>query len=96
MNEAINAYNSITVSPEFRELERARAYARHNEASALGHARREGEAKGIAKGMEEGMAKGMEQGIAKGMEQGIAKGMEQERKKWQAEIERLRAELDRK
>jgi flagellar biosynthesis/type III secretory pathway protein FliH len=90
MNEAINAYNSITVSPECRELERARAYARHNEASALGHARREGEKEGIVKG--------------------IAKGMEQERKKWQgmaekwqgvvadkdAEIERLRAELDRK
>jgi hypothetical protein len=71
MNEAINAYNQITVSPEFRELERARSYARHNEASALGHARREGEAK--------------------------------EREKWQgtvaekdAEIARLRAELDRK
>jgi predicted transposase/invertase (TIGR01784 family) len=53
MEEAINAYNSITVSPEFRELERARIYARHNEASDLGHARREGEARGIEKGKKE-------------------------------------------
>jgi hypothetical protein len=46
MEEAINAYNRITVSPEFRERERARIYARHNEASALGHARREGREEG--------------------------------------------------
>jgi predicted transposase/invertase (TIGR01784 family) len=87
MDEAINAYNKITVSPEFREIERARSYARHNEAAALRHARQEGEAKGMAKGEAKGMAK----------------GMEQEREKWQgmiadkdAEIARLRAELDRK
>jgi predicted transposase/invertase (TIGR01784 family) len=46
MEEAINSYNSITVSPEFRELERARTYTRHNEASALGHARREDKKEG--------------------------------------------------
>jgi SMC interacting uncharacterized protein involved in chromosome segregation len=96
MNEAINAYNQITVSPEFRELERARSYARHNEASALGHARREGEAKGMAKERKkwQGVVKGMKQEREKW--QGMAKGMEQEREKWQAEIARLRAELDRK
>jgi hypothetical protein len=49
MNEAINAYNRITVSPEFRELERARIYARHNEASALRNARQEGIEKGNEK-----------------------------------------------
>jgi predicted transposase YdaD len=54
MEEAINAYNCITVSPEFRERERARLYARLNEASALGHARREGEAEGEARGRKEG------------------------------------------
>jgi len=42
MNEAINAYQRITVSPEFRELERARSLARHDEATALYHAREEG------------------------------------------------------
>jgi predicted transposase/invertase (TIGR01784 family) len=41
MNEAIEAYRSITATNEFRELERMRFFARHNEASALGHARDE-------------------------------------------------------
>ena len=35
MEQAINAYNKVTVSPEFKELERLRSIARHNEASAL-------------------------------------------------------------
>jgi len=39
MEQAINAYKKITVTPEFRELERQRSYARHNEAAALRHAR---------------------------------------------------------
>jgi len=41
MEQAINAYNTITVSPEFRELERLRSIARHNEASALRNAKDE-------------------------------------------------------
>jgi predicted transposase/invertase (TIGR01784 family) len=41
MEKAINAYNTITVSPEFKELERLRSLARHNEASALRNAREE-------------------------------------------------------
>jgi hypothetical protein len=41
MNEAINAYHRITVTPEFREMERLRSIARHNEASALRYARQE-------------------------------------------------------
>ena len=39
MEQAINAYKKITVNPEFRELERQRSYARHNETTALRHAR---------------------------------------------------------
>jgi len=46
MEQAINAYNTITVSPEFQELERLRSLARHNEASALRHARDEGRTEG--------------------------------------------------
>jgi len=46
MEEAIKAYEKITVSPEFRELERLRFYARHNEASALHHAEKIGEKRG--------------------------------------------------
>ena len=43
MEQAISAYEKITATAEFRELERQRSYARHNEASALRHAREEGE-----------------------------------------------------
>ena len=42
MSEAIVAYRSVTADEKFKELERLRSRARHNEASALGHARREG------------------------------------------------------
>jgi len=41
MEQAINAYQKITVAPEFREKERLRSLARHNEASALHEAREE-------------------------------------------------------
>jgi hypothetical protein len=41
MNEAITAYRSATVSPEFREAECLRSIARHNEAAALRHAAEE-------------------------------------------------------
>jgi hypothetical protein len=40
MTQAIEAYREVTVSPEFRELERLRELAGHNEASASAHARR--------------------------------------------------------
>ena len=42
MEQAINAYQRISVSPEFRELERLRSLSRHDEASALGEAERRG------------------------------------------------------
>ena len=41
MEQAIEAYRHITATDEFKEIERLRSRARHNEASALGHARRE-------------------------------------------------------
>ncbi len=41
MSPAINAYYTITASSEFREKGRLRAKARHDEAQALHHARRE-------------------------------------------------------
>ena len=44
MQQAIEAYRSITATEEFRTLERMRSDARHNEASALNNARREGAA----------------------------------------------------
>jgi hypothetical protein len=41
MEQALGAYRHITATDEFKEVERMRSRARHNEASALGHARRE-------------------------------------------------------
>ena len=41
MSQAISAYYTITASSEFREKERLRAKARHDEAQALYHARQE-------------------------------------------------------
>jgi predicted transposase/invertase (TIGR01784 family) len=41
MNQAINAYYTITASSEFQERERLYAKARHDEAQALYHARHE-------------------------------------------------------
>jgi predicted transposase/invertase (TIGR01784 family) len=40
MEQAIQAYHSITVTPEFREMERLHSKARHDEAQALHNARR--------------------------------------------------------
>ncbi|MCL1876342.1 MAG: hypothetical protein FWF87_08815, partial [Synergistaceae bacterium] len=61
---------SVTASSEFRELERLRAKARHDEAQALYHA----EIKGEAKGRAEGEAKGRAEGEAKGRTEGRAEG----------------------
>ncbi len=49
MQEAIGAYRHVAATDEFREIERLRSLARHNEASALSHAR--------SKGMTEGQIK---------------------------------------
>ena len=38
MEQAINAYRHITATDEFKEMERMRSRARHNEAAALHHA----------------------------------------------------------
>lgn len=41
LNQAINAYHNVTASSEFRELERLRTKAQHDEAQALHNAKRE-------------------------------------------------------
>lgn len=53
MEQAINAYYTITASPEFRERERLREKARHDEAQALYHAEQVGMEKGLQKGRQE-------------------------------------------
>ncbi len=47
MNQAIDAYYTITASSEFREKERLRAKARHDEAQALHNARQEAKREAI-------------------------------------------------
>ena len=88
MEQAISAYEKITVTPEFQEMERLRSRARHNEASALYNAEQRGEQRGMAKGMEKGTEKGREKGraIADTEWQGVVADKD-------AELERLRAEL---
>ena len=54
MEQAISAYYSITASSEFREIERLREKAGHDEAQALRHA----EQQGIQQGMQQGMRQG--------------------------------------
>jgi hypothetical protein len=43
MSEAIGAYRHVAASPEFREIERVRSKARHDEAQALRNAERKSE-----------------------------------------------------
>ena len=40
MNESIMAYRHVAASPEFREMERVRSKARHDEAQAIYNAER--------------------------------------------------------
>ena len=53
MEQAINAYYTITASTEFREVERLREKARHDEAQALHHAKQEGRREGRQEGISE-------------------------------------------
>ena len=46
MEQAVEANRTITVTPEFREMERLREKARHNEAVALRNARNKGRTEG--------------------------------------------------
>ena len=43
MKQAIGAYRHVSASPEFREIERLRSKARHDEAQALKNAECRGE-----------------------------------------------------
>jgi predicted transposase/invertase (TIGR01784 family) len=59
MEQAIQVSNhQMTAEERAREIEWAYKMARHNEATALRHARDEGKAEGMAEAKAEGMAKG--------------------------------------
>ena len=82
MKQAIGAYRTATADAKFREIERLRSRARNNEASALGHARREG----IAIGAETEREKW--QCVVADKDAALADK--------DAEIERLRAQLEKR
>jgi predicted transposase/invertase (TIGR01784 family) len=50
MAQAVEAYRHVSATEEFRQLERLREKTMHNEASALGRARREGRREGRLEG----------------------------------------------
>ena len=50
MKQAIEAYRSVSATPEFREIERLRSKARHDEASALYNAEQKGRLEGKLEG----------------------------------------------
>jgi hypothetical protein len=52
MSEAIMAYRHVAASPEFREIERMRSKARHDEAQAMYNAEKRGELRGEIRGAE--------------------------------------------
>jgi predicted transposase YdaD len=59
MEKAVQAYHQITTDSQFRELERLREIARHNEASALRYERNEGRKEGIEEVARVALAQGM-------------------------------------
>ena len=61
--------HQMSEDEKIQELARLREKALHDEASALGHARREGEQIGIEKGEKIGIEKGERIGIEKGKEE---------------------------
>lgn len=70
MKQAIEAYRSVAVSPEFQELERMRSKTRHDEAQALGNAERKGLRKGLQKGLRKGRLEGRQEGRQEGRLEG--------------------------
>jgi predicted transposase/invertase (TIGR01784 family) len=64
MAQAVEAYRSVSATEEFRQLERLRADTRHNEAAALGNARREGMREGEYKKAVEFAKKALDQGLS--------------------------------
>ena len=81
MEQAIGAYRTVTATDEFKELERLRSRARHNEASALGHARREGIAIGAEQEREKWQAE--------------QEKWQAEQEKWHAEQDKWHAEQEK-
>ena len=74
IGDTIVMLRELSADDKIRQEAYYREKRLHDEATALGHARREGEAIGMAKGEQIGMAKGEQIGMAKGEQIGMAKG----------------------
>jgi len=81
MQEAINAYQTLSEADRFRELERTRHFAEADKASALANAR------------DEGRAIGRDEGRAMGRDEGRAIGYREAEERYRDEIARLKARL---
>ena len=88
MQEAINAYQTLSEADRFRELERTRHFAEADKASALANARDEGR----AIGRDEGRAMGRDEGRAMGYREAEERYRESE-ERYRDEIARLKARL---
>ena len=75
MSTSLQAYRQVSASEDYRERERMRSKARHDEAQALGNAKRAGMEEGKAVGLVEGKAVGLAEGKAVGMVEGKAVGL---------------------
>ena len=96
IHETIVMLRELSADEKIRQEAYYREKRLHDEASALGHARREGIAEGMVKGKAEGIAEGIAEGMAKGKAEGIAEGMVKGKAEGKAEFaaeitERLQA-----
>ena len=96
VNKTILIIRNLSGDEKIRQEAYYREKRLHDEATALGHARREGIAQGRAEGLTQGRAEGLTQGRAEGLTQGRAEGLTQGRAEGRAEVrnqmaERLRA-----
>ena len=87
MSQAVEAYRGVTATEKFRYLEILRERTQHDEAQALGNARRQGRAEGRTEGRAEGRAEGREEGRAE--EREIWQGVVADKDAKLAELEAL-------
>ena len=79
VNKTILIIRNLSGDEKIRQEAYYREKRLHDEATALGHARREGIAQGRAEGLTQGRAEGLTQGRAEGLTQGRAEGLTQGR-----------------
>ena len=87
MEQAISAYDRIARDPDFQELANQREIARHNEASALRHARDQGRVQGQIQGQIQGRMQADKEW------QGVVADKDAENERLRMELAALKARL---